>query len=293
MSSYPISSIIFWSYLISSYIIQSHIKFSYILLYCIISYLILYLYYIILHYITLNMRNGNGTGSWHSSVLKKWYIYTHIWNYIKYNCTFLFLQNNSASKSQNIHFPWHDNLNGASISVFQGATRLDKTWKLRHIPVQMQVLVNIWLPKFAELARFEQNWRCASTWYVARYPGSQPGINDKLQWRHIGRDSVSYHQPHNCVHNRLFRRRSQKTSKLRDRWPVRNGQLRGKCFHLMTSSWKNTWWYNPIRLSSTLIILRSCESVGCTAWGPATRNLDIFFVVNFKQFHKQFTGWYG
>ena len=36
-----------------------------------------------------------------------------------------------------------------------------------------------------------------------------------LEWRHNGRDSVSNHQPHDCLLNRLFRRRSKKTSKLR------------------------------------------------------------------------------
>ena len=35
-----------------------------------------------------------------------------------------------------------------------------------------------------------------------------------LQWRHNGRDSVSNHQPDDCLLNRLFRRRSKKTSKL-------------------------------------------------------------------------------
>ena len=35
-----------------------------------------------------------------------------------------------------------------------------------------------------------------------------------LQWRHNGRDSVSNHQPHDCLLNRLFRRRSKKTPKL-------------------------------------------------------------------------------
>ena len=35
-----------------------------------------------------------------------------------------------------------------------------------------------------------------------------------LQWRHNGRDNVSNHQPHDWLLNRLFRRRSQKTSKL-------------------------------------------------------------------------------
>ena len=35
-----------------------------------------------------------------------------------------------------------------------------------------------------------------------------------LLWRHNGRDSVSNHRPHDCLLNRLFRRRSKKTSKL-------------------------------------------------------------------------------
>ena len=36
-----------------------------------------------------------------------------------------------------------------------------------------------------------------------------------LSWRHNGRDSVSNHQPQGCLLNRLLRRRSKKTSKLR------------------------------------------------------------------------------
>ena len=36
-----------------------------------------------------------------------------------------------------------------------------------------------------------------------------------LQWRNNGCDSVSNHQPHDCFLNRLFRRISKKTSKLR------------------------------------------------------------------------------
>ena len=35
-----------------------------------------------------------------------------------------------------------------------------------------------------------------------------------LQWRHNGCDSVSNHQPHDCLLNGLFRRRSKKTWKL-------------------------------------------------------------------------------
>ena len=36
-----------------------------------------------------------------------------------------------------------------------------------------------------------------------------------LQWRRNGRDGVSNYQPNDCLFNRLFRRRSKKTSKLR------------------------------------------------------------------------------
>ena len=45
------------------------------------------------------------------------------------------------------------------------------------------------------------------------------GITDSqrnwvLQWRHNEHDDVSYHQPHDCLLNGLFKRRSKKTSKL-------------------------------------------------------------------------------
>ena len=36
-----------------------------------------------------------------------------------------------------------------------------------------------------------------------------------LRWCHNGRDSVSNHQPHDCLLNHLFRRRSKKTTRLR------------------------------------------------------------------------------
>ena len=37
----------------------------------------------------------------------------------------------------------------------------------------------------------------------------------RLQWRHNGRDGVSFHQHRDCLLNRLFRCRSKNTSKLR------------------------------------------------------------------------------
>ena len=43
---------------------------------------------------------------------------------------------------------------------------------------------------------------------------SQTNANPLL-WRHNRRDGASNHQPHDCLFNRPFRRRSKKTSKLR------------------------------------------------------------------------------
>ena len=53
---------------------------------------------------------------------------------------------------------------------------------------------------------------------VKRAPGSclcSLSIRHALRWRHNEHDSVSNHQPRDCLLNRLFRRRSKKTSKLR------------------------------------------------------------------------------
>ena len=51
-----------------------------------------------------------------------------------------------------------------------------------------------------------------------------------LQWHHNEHNGVSNHQPHHCLLNRLFRRRSKKTSKLHitgvcegnSPWPVKS-----------------------------------------------------------------------
>ena len=40
-------------------------------------------------------------------------------------------------------------------------------------------------------------------------------ISRTLRWRHNDHAGVSNHQPHGCLLNRLFRRKSKKTSKLR------------------------------------------------------------------------------
>ena len=66
-----------------------------------------------------------------------------------------------------------------------------------------------------------------------------------LQWRHNGCDIASNHQPHDCLLNRLFRRRSKKTSKLRvTGLCVRNSPETGEFPAQMASNAENVsiWW---------------------------------------------------
>ena len=104
----------------------------------------------------------------------------------------------------------------------------------------------------------------------------------QLQWRHNERDAVSNHRRLDCLLNRLFSRRSKKTSKLGDRWiPRTKSQWRGKCFHLMTSAWfvpyfpgfptdlslrlskqgwKGRWWWTEYGQYSMYCVSRPVES---------------------------------
>ena len=70
-----------------------------------------------------------------------------------------------------------------------------------------------------------------------------------LQWRHNERGGVSNHQPHNCLHNRLLRRRSKKTSKLRvTGLCVRNSPVTGEFPAQRASNAENVsiWWRHHV-----------------------------------------------
>ena len=73
-------------------------------------------------------------------------------------------------------------------------------------------------------------WQTSSTWRCLTITDICANFNEthwrhhhqvnslrhiSLQWRHNDHDGVSNHQPHGCLLNRLFRRRSKKTSKPR------------------------------------------------------------------------------
>ena len=58
-------------------------------------------------------------------------------------------------------------------------------------------------------------WHIIDTQAKATFLCSSEIILGTLRWRHNGRDSVSNHHPHDCLLNRVFRRKPKKTSKLR------------------------------------------------------------------------------
>ena len=68
-----------------------------------------------------------------------------------------------------------------------------------------------WVFKFGKVGKTKiQHWLSDCTWHE----GSKI-LQQSLLWRHSGPDSVSNHQPHECLLNRPSRHRSKKTSKLR------------------------------------------------------------------------------
>ena len=92
----------------------------------------------------------------------------------------------------------------------------------------------------------------------ATHGGSTVGARclvSSLPWRHNGRDSFSNQQSHDCLHNRLFRHISKKTSKLRVRGLcVGNSPGTGEFPTQMTSSAENVsiWWCHHVLIQSLI-----------------------------------------
>ena len=114
------------------------------------------------------------------------------------------------------------------------------------------------------------NFGCLWVLQATRLPWITHFIHP-LHWRHNGRDSVSNHQPHDCLLNRLFRRRSKHQSSASlafvrgiHRWPVNSfAQMASKAenvfilwrHHALQQLWKTflqvilhhvkqwVWWW--------------------------------------------------
>ena len=99
--------------------------------------------------------------------------------------------------------------------------------------------------------------------YVSKIKYRKSSITSRysipLQWRHNGRDCVSNHQSHDCLHNRLFRNRSKKKWKLRTTGLCAgNSPVTGEFPAQITSDVDNVsiWWrHHAIKISKSQEIL--------------------------------------
>ena len=99
-----------------------------------------------------------------------------------------------------------------------------------------------------------------------------------LLWRHNGRDSVSNHQPHHLLLNRLFRRRSEKTSKLRvTGLCVGNSPVTGEYPVWMASNAENVsiWWRHQ-----SLVLSHQYDMIGNIPYYAAATKIE--HVSNFE-----------
>ena len=93
------------------------------------------------------------------------------------------------------------------------------------------------------------NLYCVNPSLYTQYVSSLTHRGISLLWRHNGHSSVSNHQPHDCLHNRLFRRRSKLTSKLRvTGLCVGNSPGTGEFPAQMASNAENVsiWWRHHV-----------------------------------------------
>ena len=109
--------------------------------------------------------------------------------------------------------------------------------------------------------------------FIMKIPISGKMVFISLHWRHNGHDSVSNHQPHDYLHNRLFRRRSKKISKLRITGLCEGNSPRtGEFPAQMASNAENIsiWWRHHDWNETYICILPLTHGAQYTPWnlGP-------------------------
>ena len=106
-----------------------------------------------------------------------------------------------------------------------------------------------------------------------------------LQWRHNGCGGVSNHQPHDCLLNQIFRRRSKETSKLRvSGLCVGNSPVTGEFPSQRASNTENVsiWWRHHAltALFLTYVNSRMWLMILCLAYKLIKmKSLDFFVIV--------------
>ena len=113
-----------------------------------------------------------------------------------------------------------------------------------HVPGHYDVIVMY----IIHMQQFNHTWDNKNASFQSYLCGKGCYNVISLQCRHNGRDGVSNHQPHDCLLNRLLRRRSKRTwrlsatglcvgnSPVTSEFPAQMASNAKKYFHLMTSS---------------------------------------------------------
>ena len=151
------------------------------------------------------------------------YIYIYIYTKLPHNGLIYFIKGPMSSFISNIAV------------VFLAGFSLIIRWPCTEMTSHVSSKLLLWNPS-SHLTLSSCGRMCDSKDYRSQ---------ESLQWRHNGRDSVSNHQPYDCLLNRLFRRRSKKTSKLRvTGLCVGNSPVTGEFLAKMASNAKNVsiWW---------------------------------------------------
>ena len=135
---------------------------------------------------------------------------------------------------------------------------------------------------------------CSCINKLSQIPSSTARCSDttralSLQWRHNGRHGVWNHQPHDCLLNRLFRRRSKKTPKLRvTGLCVGNSLVIGEFPAQMASNAENIFigcghhdWVKNRRQFDDLFELTIKWRYSSTQWRHDIQDENVLFVCKF------------
>ena len=104
--------------------------------------------------------------------------------------------------------------------------------------------------------RFGMSWLSAGTILTMMLNVFAAKRRHFITWRHNERDGISNQQPHDCLLNYLFRRRSKKTSKFRVTGLCEgNSPVTGEFPAQRANSAENVsiWWRHHVRFSEWVV----------------------------------------
>ena len=119
------------------------------------------------------------------------------------------------------------------------------------IQLDHDILSVLWLVEIIS----QHNWIMSCS--MCRVLTQTANHNSLGDWRHNEHDGVSNHQPHDCLFNRLFRRRSKKISKLRVTGLCEgNPQVTGEFPSQRASNVENVsiWWRHHVAVISSKLV---------------------------------------